>query len=201
MARRKLESKLITKSEITETVRLIPGSTTDYVSENGNVYKDYGNDRFLKKSVFKNPNGYMYCNITYGSSQVQRRVHILVAEAFVENEHNYPYVMHLDNNKSNNNYTNLIWGSASMNTKQAFDDGLIKNASGYDDSQSIPICYFDLNKNYIGEFGSMSIAAKELNVTKTLISQQCKHHGPKRKPRKGYYYRYLDEYKQQGFVL
>lgn len=202
MARRTFENKLISKESIKEEMRLISGSNTDYVTSSGNVYKHFGDNKFYKKSVFKNShNGYMYTTITYENEQRQRRVHILVAEAFIENDNKYPYVMHLDNNKSNNDVSNLMWGNASMNTKQAFEDGLVKNASGFDDSQSLPVCYFDLDKNYLGEFGSMSIASKCLGITKTQISNQCRFRGPIRKPRKGYYFRFLDEYKKFGFIL
>jgi len=66
MARRKMNDKLIHKTEIKEELRLIKGSQTDYITPTGNVYKDYGNDLFYHKSVFPNKNnGYMYCGITY----------------------------------------------------------------------------------------------------------------------------------------
>ena len=55
---------------------------------------------FYHKSVFPNKNnGYLYCGITYREGQKQRRVHILVAEAYIPNPDNLPVVMHLDNNK------------------------------------------------------------------------------------------------------
>ena len=54
-------------------------------------------------------------------------VHRLVAIAFIPNPNNYPVVMHLDNNPHNNSADNLQWGTISINTQQAYDDGLIKN--------------------------------------------------------------------------
>ena len=100
MARRKMTDKLIKRSQINEEIRLINGSETDYISSKGNIYKDYGNNMFYHKSVFPNKNnGYLYCGITYREGQKQRRVHILVAEAYIPNTDNLPVVMHLDNNK------------------------------------------------------------------------------------------------------
>ena len=42
--------------------------------------------------------------------------HRLVAQLFLDNPNNYPYVHHRDENKLNNNVENLEWVSAKMNT-------------------------------------------------------------------------------------
>ena len=89
MARRKMTDKLIKRSQINEEIRLINGSETDYISSKGNIYKDYGNDLFYPKANFINKNnGYLYSSITYPEGQMQRRVHILVAQAFLPNPNN-----------------------------------------------------------------------------------------------------------------
>ena len=201
MAKRKMTEKLIHKSKITEEMRLIKGSDTDYVTPTGNIYKDYGNDMFFHKSVFPNKmNQYLYSSITYREGQKQRRVHILVAEAYIPNPENKPIVMHIDNNKENCCVENLKWGTISENTKQAFDDGLEKNKKGWEDSQSIPVCSFDLEKNYLASYGSIGEASRDIGVTKTTILNQC-NHKMKTKPRCGYYFRFLSEYESKGFVL
>lgn len=102
MAKRKMTNLLIHKKDIKEEMKLIVGSSTDYITPTGKIYKDYGNDMYYPKSVFPNKNNqYLYCGITYDNGQRQRRVHILVAEAYLPNPNNYPIVMHLDNNKQN----------------------------------------------------------------------------------------------------
>ena len=64
MAARKFTNKLINKSDIDEDIRKIKGTKSDYISENGNVYKDMGNDMFYKKSTFINKhNGYKYVSL------------------------------------------------------------------------------------------------------------------------------------------
>lgn len=201
MARKNMTGNLISKDNIEEELRLIKGSSTDYVTPTGNIYKDYGNNMFYHKSVFPNKNnGYLYCGITYNEGQKQRRVHILVAEAYLPNPNNYPIVMHLDNNKENCCVTNLKWGTVSENTQQAFDDKLQINAKSWDDSQSIAVCNFDLNKNLLNKFGSVGEASRALGISKTAILNQC-NHNVKTKPRCGYYFRFLSEYESNGFVL
>lgn len=112
----------------------------------------------------------------------------------------YNIVMHKDNDKSNPNASNLIWGTTSQNTQQAFDDKLQINAKSWEDSQSIPVCCFDLKGNLLNKFGSIGEASRNLKITKTAILNQC-NHNLKTKPRCGYYFRYLSEYEDKGFVL
>lgn len=201
MARRKLTNKLIDKNDINEVLTLIKGSKTDYITPSGEIYKDYGNNKFLHKAQWIN-RGYWYSGITYPTGNKQRRVHILVAEAYVSNPNNYPIVMHIDNNPRNKHYTNLKWGTISQNTKAAYDElGFLEwNTKSWDDNQSIHICSFDLQGNLLKKYGSVGEASRELKVTKTTILNQC-NHKVKTKPRCGYWFRYLSEYNEKGFVL
>lgn len=201
MAQRKMTDKLVSKDTISEELKLIKNSETDYITPTGKIYKDYGNNMMYPKATFINKNnGYLYCGITYPEGQKQRRVHILVAEAYLPNPNNYPVVMHIDNNKANPNIENLQWGTVSQNTKAAFDDGLQINDRSWSDSQSVHVCVFDMNYNLLDKYGSISEASRALKITKTTILNQC-NHGVKTKPRCGYYFRYLSEYETNGFVL
>ena len=135
MARRLMTGLLIPRDKITEELCLIDGSDTDYVTPTGQIYKDYDNNMFYHKKTFINKyNGYVYCGITYPDGNKQRRVHILVAEAFLPNPNNLPVVMHKDNNKANCVLENLEWGTISENTKNAYRDGLQENDKSWEDS-------------------------------------------------------------------
>lgn len=99
------------------------------ISSNGEIYSSIsGKERKLKISK---SNGYVLIDLYKDGVGKWFRVHRLVAEAFVPNPNNLPIVMHLDNNKQNNHYTNLKWGTISENTKQAFDDKLIDTSDFY----------------------------------------------------------------------
>lgn len=92
------------------------------INEHGEI-KNIKTNKFRKLSIKKN--GYVYVDLYKTGKGKWYRVHRLVAEAFIPNPNNLPYVMHLDNNKENNSVDNLKWGTVSENTQQAYDDGLI----------------------------------------------------------------------------
>lgn len=150
----------------------------DYIDPRGNVYgierrkgKKAGQPFTKTQSTV---HGYKYCGINYQNGRrIMKRVHKLVAEAFIPNPNNLPIVMHKDNNKKNNNVNNLLWGTIQENTNQAYSDGLASNAKGFDDNQSLPCsCYDTLTNALVGHYGSVSIASEKTGVTKGGILYQ-----------------------------
>lgn len=85
------------------------------VSNYGRVRHD---GRVLSGSIHKD--GYVYVNIR-GKQYPKHRV---VAEVFVPNPENKPFVNHIDGNKQNCTDSNLEWCTQSENAKHARDFGL-----------------------------------------------------------------------------
>lgn len=191
-----VEVKTIKFEDIKEKIVLIDGSLSDYISENGNVYKKLANGLFFKKKTYLNKtNGYIYCGITNDKGvNKTRRVHKLVALAFILNKNveKYNIVGHLDNNKTNNTISNLYWTNVSENTKKAYDDGLAINKKGYEDSQSFPVIVYNMNMEEVARYGSVSICHKEMKVSKSTILRHC-NGDIKGKSRTGYVFKFDDK--------
>lgn len=64
-------------------------------------------EKILKPDVMKD--GYLRITLSKNAKQYKYPIHILVAQAFVENPNKFEIVNHIDENKANNNYTNLEW--------------------------------------------------------------------------------------------
>lgn len=160
-------------------------------------HKNYG--KYFKYNTFVNrQNGYVYGNLKYIIDEENdvyetrsRRLHIIIAETFIENPNSYPVVGHKNNNKSDNRVENLYWTTYSENTQKAVDDGLLVNDKGYDDSQSHPVFMFDAYTNEkIGSFGSCREASEKTGVSVNTVMRQAKYKKPIRKP---FYFRFQDD--------
>jgi len=103
--------------------KLIKGTKNYYVTHEGEIIGARG--RALKPDISNS--GYGRVVIIYDNG-VRRResIHRLVADYFVNNPDNKPYVNHIDGNKLNNRYENLEWVTASENYQHAHENGLIK---------------------------------------------------------------------------
>lgn len=77
-------------------------------------------DGFILKP-YVNQKGYIRISLQQGKRSIKRRVHRLVAQAFIPNPLNLPQVNHKDGNKQNNSYTNLEWVTNSENLHHAME--------------------------------------------------------------------------------
>lgn len=189
--------------KIPDDAVLINGTKDDFVDPRGNVYGyNHRNNQpvYPYRKEMNEIYGYLYVPVNYTTGRKTRRVNRIVAETFIPNPDGLLIVMHKDNNKKNNRVDNLKWGTTSENTKQAFDDGLAKNASGIDDSQSIPCCMYDTATNkHLASFGSIKEAAKETGLIASTIARQIKD--PSMPIRKSVYFTAAEEGARAHFVV
>lgn len=105
-----------------------------YIDENGIVisYGNYGSKILGEKKILKQyikTGGYKNVALMDNNSKVKYiRVHRIVAAAYCNNEFDKPYVNHIDENRTNNNYKNLEWVTPKENNLHS----LIKKIYMYD---------------------------------------------------------------------
>ena len=95
-----------------ETYKVIEGFENYSVSDHGNV-KNNSTGRIKKCNG--NKDGYVQASMHFNNVLYNKRIHVLVASAFIPNPNKKRYVDHIDHVKSNNNISNLRWASAPEN--------------------------------------------------------------------------------------
>lgn len=95
------------------------------VDETGRIYGKKG------KEIKPYDNGYGYLIIDLrdaNGEKKHKKVHRLVAKAFIPNPKNLPEINHKDENKKNNRAENLEWCTSSYNKK--YGTGSIRRSNG-----------------------------------------------------------------------
>lgn len=109
--------------------------------------------------------GYVDVGLWKGNKVKQKRVHILVAEAFIENTFDKPYVNHVNEDKADNRVSNLEWVTAKENTNH----GTCIERSRYTNSTSVKGTHEDSGKEVI----FMSAMEAERNGFKSRLIYDC----------------------------
>lgn len=122
--------------------QIVGADETFQVSNIGNVKRNdsyyiqplYDNMRVLLrgsiKRLFVDRQGYSTTALRINNKQKTYFVHRLVAEAFIPNPDNKPFINHIDGNPSNNNVENLEWCTQKENIRHAVKIGRWNAAKG-----------------------------------------------------------------------
>ena len=104
------------------------------VSDVGNVrslkYNNTSKTKYMK--IYTEKTGYQRVCLSKDGKKTNKRIHRLVAEAFLDNPNCYEVVNHKNGDKTNNKVSNLEWCSRSHNQQHAYDNNLIKKKFGSD---------------------------------------------------------------------
>lgn len=139
------------------------------ITKEGKVFNTKTNKE-LRKS--KTLDGYL----TVGIKRKAKKLHRLLAEAFIDNPNNYPIINHIDGNKLNNNLDNLEWCNHSYNNQHAWDTGLRKienekRVSGTEHGRSNFDKYDIENIRKLNKFCSQKRIAELYNCHPSIIQR------------------------------
>lgn len=121
----------------------------------------YRKEKILKP--IKNKNGYLQISLSKNGKSKIYFIHKLVAKEFLNNDNNFMYVNHKDENKLNNIVDNLEWCDAKYNCNYGNRNEKISNKLKKIVNQ------YDLEGNFIKQWKSALDVEKELGINRTHI--------------------------------
>ena len=112
------------ESMFSQDIREIAGFEGYYVSYYGEIFstrKNGGYYREMTPMILKeDKDGYLEVGLYHEGRRYFRRVHRLVAEAFIPNPNHLPQINHKDGNAKNNQVDNLEWCTCQDNLLHSF---------------------------------------------------------------------------------
>ena len=132
----------------------------------------------------KHANGYLMVKLSKNSIVYTKTVHRLVAEAFIPNPEHKSEINHIDENKTNNNVSNLEW----MTRKENINHGT--RTERMSKTQSIPIIATNIKTGESKEFYGARECARQLGLTHGNITSVLKG---RYKQTGGYTFKYKEE--------
>lgn len=151
------------------------GTFRDYddyiIYDDGRIYSLRRN-KFLTNKIMKD--GYCRLQLYKNGKCKMYNVHRIVAEVFIPNQYNKPFVNHIDGNKQNNHVKNLEWVTQKENIDHAFRTGLSTYQLKNTGSLCVPIIQFKDGK-IIQKFPSIIEAHRQLGYSRSSISKCCRH--------------------------
>lgn len=138
------------------------------ISDLGNIRKHYKNGKEKNMLHETNSKGYKRIMLHKEGKHYRRRVHRLVAEAFVQNPDKKSQINHIDGNKANNSYDNLEWCTQQENLDHAMKNGLIK---------TVEINIEELKDMYLEKAMTQREIAKKIGCSVSTICTRLKKYG------------------------
>lgn len=159
---------------------IINNVKTNYsINEQGEIINNISK-KILKQRLQQ---GYKHVGLHINKESKSFRVHRLVAQTFIPNPNNYPYVNHIDGNRQNNNISNLEWCTPSQNSLHS-----AKNNNKRFFRKRVK--QYNMNGDFMLEYNSIKEASLETKTDPCKISEVCNRH---RLSTNNYQWRFSDD--------
>lgn len=145
---------------LSEEWRTIPDFDNYEVSNKGKVRSvNYNRKGYVSElKPFLSGSGYKQVTLCKKGKKYRFEVHRLVAQTFIENPNNYAVVNHRDENKLNNDVTNLEWCTMAYNNQY---------------SRGAKVIQQDLEGNLIAQYNSYYEACCATGISMYMLQQCC----------------------------
>lgn len=152
-----------------------------------------GRVKSVKKDLILSPknnyDGYLRIQLWRKCKAIFVSIHRLVAESFIDNPENKPFVNHINGIKSDNRYENLEWVTQQENIIHAWKNGLSKPQ--FNNILSRAVDQLSMNGEFINRFPSTMEAERQTGIQRSTISAVCRGYG-NHKSAGGYKWRYSE---------
>ena len=128
------------------------------------------NEHFVK--LVDNGHGYKSVSLWKDNKGKHFYVHRLVALAFVPNSNGYKYINHKDEDKSNNDVSNLEWCTAKYNCNYGNHTKKLKK-SYILNGNNRPIDVYDMNGVFLKTFDCSNDVCRDLNIERRSLYSVC----------------------------
>lgn len=174
----------------TQIKKTIKGYENYSISSNGVVKNERTNKIKIPTSNYSGK-GYLYVDLYNKGKKKRFYIHRLVAQYFISNKENKPYVNHKDGNPKNNTVENLEWCTPLENVIHA--SKIIKTMKQYEianNNRKKSIYQIDLNTNkIINSFNSIREAERGTGIPSSNIIGVLKH---RQNRTKSYTWQYIE---------
>ena len=155
---------------------IIKGFENYMIDRNGNIF-NHITGTFKTPTSNKMGKGYMYVDLYTKGKRKRKYVHRLVAEAFIPNPEEKPYINHKDGNPQNNNVKNLEWCSPLENVEHASKVlGIMTQYKTANEKRKRAVWQIDYKTgDKIKKFNSIAEASKETGIATSHIVSICKN--------------------------
>lgn len=131
----------------------------------------------IKKPTIKDT-GYLYVGLYINGGLKNKVIHRLIAQAFIPNPENKPFINHINGIKTDNRIENLEWCTNQENVQHALKTGLITIKKGAENKNSIPISQFTLDGVWIKDWVGASQIQRETGIDMSCICKCCRGKRP-----------------------
>lgn len=130
--------------------------------------------KICKKYITKTGN-YVEVELYKNSKKLRKKLHRLVAEAFISNPENKPQVNHINGIKTDNRVENLEWCTARENTVHAIKNKLnVVGRHCKENPHNKKVNQYSIKGEYIKTWDSMRDAEIRLGIYRSDISRCCR---------------------------